>query len=115
MNGLLIVVGLGIVLTFGAVWGLFYLLERDAEQASKQVSESVFGIGTGALASMAVFVGELAQFGGEVVASIIAIPGLLLALVGIGQSAGVWDLNPGVFALVAVATFLLARAVKSSR
>lgn len=102
-------------LFFGLLWSVYYLLERDAEDATERFSQALFSRFVGAFGALAVFTGELANMAGDLTAIIMQIPSVLIALLGAGAISGDIDISPGMFLVVALVVFLLARAVSSSR
>ena len=104
-----------LALFIGGLWLVYFLIERNAEDATERFSEALFSRVVGAVGALAVLMGELANAAGEVAAIIMSIPSLLIAALGFGALSGSADMSPGMFLVIALFVFLAARALSSSR
>lgn len=95
--------------SFLALTAIQYARTRDAEKAARTVSESFFGVLTGAVLAAAVFVGELVTFLTVVVGTFFEAPAVLVGAIGLGGT--VKGASPGIVLIGMVVAFLLARAV----
>lgn len=105
-------VGIVLATLFGGLWVVYYLLEMDPEKATERVSDKFASWTLGAVGSLSILTGEFADLAGEIVAAIFQVPSVIIALIGFGAMRGTIDISPGMFAIVAIATFLLGRAFR---
>lgn len=107
----LMTLGISLISVLGLLWAVYFVLERDAEDATERFSERLFGTAAGAVVSFSVLAGEFVGFIAMIFETIMQVPALLLALIGLGGLSGTVDMSPGLFAIVAAAVFIGSRAV----
>ena len=101
-----------VALMFGSLWFVFLVIEGfDLEAATQRFSNAVFSRLVGAVGAFAILAGEAANAAGELMAILFQVPSLIIAAIGFGGMSGHVDMSPGLFVVVAIATFLLAQAV----
>lgn len=111
LTSLLGLAAASLVGTLLALWLAVYARTGDASAASAWLQEKVGGILVGAVASAAWLLGFAAAF----IDQAMQIPSVLLALLGVGQAVGAYDLSPGMFAIGALAAFAAAMAWRGGR
>lgn len=107
----LMTLAISLIAVLGLLWAVYFVFERDAEEATQRFADRVFGTATGAVIAFTVLVGEAIAFVAIIVETIMGVPSLIIALIGLGGLGGSPEMSPGIFAIVAIAVFLASRAV----
>lgn len=109
----LVLLALSIAAALGALWAVFVVLAWDLEEGTQRFADKVFGVGAGMILAASILVGELTALLAMGMGEIAQVPAVLVGLLGLSWGTGYVDLTPGLFAIAALAVFLIARAVDS--
>lgn len=108
-------VGTMLATLFGGLWVVYFLLEMDPEKATEKVGEKFSSWTLGAVGSLSILTGEFTYVASEIIAAIMSTPSMIMAVLGLGAASNAIDISPGMFAIIAIATFLIGRAFQGRR